>query len=69
MEDQQLIIHLIFLKDHNISYNKSITMNNLYEHFKDDIEVIEYLDNLKMIFRKEKFDEHNKEKIYIKQKV
>ena len=44
-------------------------MNNLYDHFKDDIEVIEYLDNLKMRFRKEKFDEHNKEKIYIKQEV
>jgi hypothetical protein len=44
-------------------------MNNLYEHFKDDIEVIQYLDNLKLRFRKEKSDEHNKEKIYIKQKV
>tara|TARA_R110002051_G_scaffold5242_1_gene27684 strand:+ start:18 stop:767 length:750 start_codon:yes stop_codon:yes gene_type:complete len=54
---------------YNISYNKSITMNNLYDHFKDDIEVIEYLDNLKMRFKKEKFDEHNKEKIYIEQGV
>jgi hypothetical protein len=52
----------------SVSVNKCLTFTRLYEHFKYDSEVIEYLDNLKIRFRKEN-DENNKEKIYIKQKV
>jgi|TARA_B110000263_G_C15264750_1_gene490575 hypothetical protein len=43
--------------EYNISYNhKSLTFNRLYEHFEYDDTVINYLDELKERFRKEKYE-------------
>ena len=40
--------------------HKSLTFSILYDHFKYDEDVTHYLDNLKLRFRKERFEEHNK---------
>jgi hypothetical protein len=39
---------------YNTSTHKSLTFNSLYDHFKYDDDVTQYLDNLKLRFRKEK---------------
>jgi hypothetical protein len=43
--------------------HKSLTFTALYEHFKDDYDVIQYLDDLRLRFRKEKYEEHTKKLI------
>tara|TARA_R110000751_G_C13410728_1_gene438955 strand:- start:79 stop:513 length:435 start_codon:yes stop_codon:yes gene_type:complete len=39
---------------YNTSIHKSLTFNSLYDHFKYDNDITQYLDNLKLRFRKEK---------------
>jgi len=39
---------------YDTSIHKNLTFNTLYDHFKYDDDVIQYLDNLKLRFRKEK---------------
>lgn len=49
---------------YNISFKKSLTLNNLYEHFENDIEIIDYLNNLITRFKKEKSETQKNKDLY-----